>query len=105
MISYADAFPLLSVNPSPGFVGVFPTSRELIDCPDGTEAMTYREMKEWLDGLDNRVLDSTMLLNVGKLVFAWGRPITYEYDGPGTYNPILVKTKTTTWKDWFKDIK
>ena len=105
MISYADAFPLLSVSPTPKFAGIS-TSREYVDCPDKTKAMSYREMKEWLDGLDDRDLDSTMLVQMGRLVFAWGRPITYENGGPGTYNPILVETKTEIHETpvWWKSL-
>ena len=108
MISYADAFPLLSVSPTPEFVGMS-TSREFVNCPDKTEAMSYREMKKWLDGLDDHVLDSTMLILMGGLTFAWGRPITYKLGGPGTYNPILVETKKTVtqtpdWRSWLYDM-
>jgi len=93
MINYSEAFPTLNVRVNPGFVTVAPTTTELVDIPDDTKAMTYRELKEWVNGLDEERLDQTMLLEMGRLVFAWGRPLTLERGGPGTYNPILVEKK------------
>jgi hypothetical protein len=110
MISYADAFPTMSVSPTPKFSGMY-TTREFVDCPDDTKAMTWREMKEWLNGLKDYELDGIMLVQMGRLVFAWGRPITYEYGGPATFNPILVETKTIIhnpsehWKELLKNLK
>lgn len=98
MISYADAFPLLSVSPIPKVVCIAPRSK--LDIPSDIEAMTYHELKTWLDGLNEDELSQTMTLQMGRLIFAWGRPITYEMGGPGTYNPILVEKKQVNFWDF-----